>query len=401
MIAREKIDREKIAQKAKEKIVAIMKEITETSGDLQINHTPPEICEMMLDKVDLDKAESVLVLFNVEFLYELRARGYKGLIYYFTQSMKEVEFAKKLIPDVIIKYIDRKESALDYMSTWPEKFDIIVSNPPYGDKRNTKLHIHFLQKCLEIGNNKVLFVHPSNQYIDQKGTFDSINKKSEKFLSFLKIFNGNETFGIQKFFPVSIALFDLQKEEGKIMVEDDINSKSFEIKNLPELSIFGKRKEFNTIKLKMREVSKGNSLQDKIKNRPKKVGIEKRFFVPFSAIRGNIFITGKRMYKNDFFTLIPRETKSFESTQIDKLKGMAFEFDSIVEANNFISFCKTDFARMCLALLKTDNNLNSQLWLIPWMDFTQEWTDEKLYAHFGITEEEQAFIKEVIPPYYD
>jgi len=38
---------------------------------------------------------------------------------------------------------------------------------------------------------------------------------------------------------------------------------------------------------------------------------------------------------------------------------------------------------------------------VPAMDFTQEWTDEKLYAHFGITEEEQAFIKEVIPPYYD
>ena len=35
------------------------------------------------------------------------------------------------------------------------------------------------------------------------------------------------------------------------------------------------------------------------------------------------------------------------------------------------------------------------------MDFTQEWTDERLYKHFNITEEEQAFIKEIIPPYYD
>jgi hypothetical protein len=39
--------------------------------------------------------------------------------------------------------------------------------------------------------------------------------------------------------------------------------------------------------------------------------------------------------------------------------------------------------------------------LIPWMDFTQEWNDEKLYSHFGITKEEQAFIKQVIPPFYD
>jgi hypothetical protein len=44
---------------------------------------------------------------------------------------------------------------------------------------------------------------------------------------------------------------------------------------------------------------------------------------------------------------------------------------------------------------------NGELKAVPWMDFTQEWTDEKLYAHFNITEEEQSFIKEVIPPYYD
>ena len=57
---------------------------------------------------------------------------------------------------------------------------------------------------------------------------------------------------------------------------------------------------------------------------------------------------------------------------------------------------------MCLALSKISQQLaRRELTKTPWMDFTQEWTDEKLYAHFSITEEEQAFIKEVIPPYYD
>ena len=51
-------------------------------------------------------------------------------------------------------------------------------------------------------------------------------------------------------------------------------------------------------------------------------------------------------------------------------------------------------------LLKT-RNLRSRLHLVPYLDFTQEWSDEKLYKHFNITEEEQAFIKEIIPPYYD
>jgi hypothetical protein len=57
---------------------------------------------------------------------------------------------------------------------------------------------------------------------------------------------------------------------------------------------------------------------------------------------------------------------------------------------------------MCLALSKTNTTLfNGELKSIPWLDFTQEWTDEKLYSRFNITEEEQSFIKEIIKPYYE
>ena len=56
---------------------------------------------------------------------------------------------------------------------------------------------------------------------------------------------------------------------------------------------------------------------------------------------------------------------------------------------------------MCFAINKTTQKVTTGLNSIPWMDFTQEWTDEKLYKHFNITEEEQAFIKKIIPPYYD
>jgi site-specific DNA-methyltransferase (adenine-specific) len=79
-----------------------------------------------------------------------------------------------------------------------------------------------------------------------------------------------------------------------------------------------------------------------------------------------------------------------------------FEFKTEMEALNFIKYSKTYFSRGCLSLVKTNKNIaQNELSFIPSMDFTQEWTDEKLYAHFNITEEEQAFIKEIIPPYYD
>jgi hypothetical protein len=118
MLKERKSFEERLKQEAHLRILKILKETTEESGDLQVNHTPPEICSMMLDKVDLASAKNVLVLFNLEFLYELRLRGYEGDVYYFTQSEKEVEIAKQLIPNIRIKYIDKKESALDYMNTW-------------------------------------------------------------------------------------------------------------------------------------------------------------------------------------------------------------------------------------------------------------------------------------------
>ncbi len=35
---------------------------------------------------------------------------------------------------------------------------------------------------------------------------------------------------------------------------------------------------------------------------------------------------------------------------------------------------------------------------VPLQDFSEPWTDERLYAKYGITEEEQAFIESMIRP---
>ena len=35
---------------------------------------------------------------------------------------------------------------------------------------------------------------------------------------------------------------------------------------------------------------------------------------------------------------------------------------------------------------------------VPIQDFTEEWTDEKLYAKYGLTDDETAFIESMIRP---
>ena len=52
-------------------------------------------------------------------------------------------------------------------------------------------------------------------------------------------------------------------------------------------------------------------------------------------------------------------------------------------------------------MLKNNKNVYcGEMSLIPWLDFSQEWTDENLYKHFNITEEEIMFIEKYIPKYY-
>lgn len=39
--------------------------------------------------------------------------------------------------------------------------------------------------------------------------------------------------------------------------------------------------------------------------------------------------------------------------------------------------------------------------VIPWLDFSKEWNDEKLYKYFNLSEDEIKFIEKIIPNYYD
>jgi site-specific DNA-methyltransferase (adenine-specific) len=61
----------------------------------------------------------------------------------------------------------------------------------------------------------------------------------------------------------------------------------------------------------------------------------------------------------------------------------------------------TKFARFCLSIYKNGANLNSgELKLVPFIDPTIQWTDEMLFQHFELTQEEINFINEFIGDWY-
>lgn len=74
-------------------------------------------------------------------------------------------------------------------------------------------------------------------------------------------------------------------------------------------------------------------------------------------------------------------------------------FSSKQEADNVISYMKCRFFRFLVLLLKISQHAAQKVYsLVPVQDFSESWTDEKLYAKYGLTDEEIAFIESMIRP---
>ncbi len=77
--------------------------------------------------------------------------------------------------------------------------------------------------------------------------------------------------------------------------------------------------------------------------------------------------------------------------------GGAFEKEK--EAEHLLRYLKTKFARFLLLQAAASINLSKSTYrFVPLQDFSEPWTDEKLYAKYGLDEKEIAFIESMIRP---
>ena len=72
-------------------------------------------------------------------------------------------------------------------------------------------------------------------------------------------------------------------------------------------------------------------------------------------------------------------------------------FDTKQEAKNLVAYMKTLFFRFLIAQCMYSHHITKEAYrLVPIQDFSQSWTDEKLYAKYGITDEEIKFIESMV-----
>lgn len=68
--------------------------------------------------------------------------------------------------------------------------------------------------------------------------------------------------------------------------------------------------------------------------------------------------------------------------------------NSEIEATNLYSYLRTKFVRFLILQTLVGMNISiSNFRFVPWLDYTEEWTDEKLYTRYGLTDDEVKFIE--------
>ena len=69
------------------------------------------------------------------------------------------------------------------------------------------------------------------------------------------------------------------------------------------------------------------------------------------------------------------------------------------EAQNMVGYMKTLFFRFLVSQLMFSHHITKVAYqFVPLQDFTRPWTDEELYAKYGLTDEEIQFIESMIRP---
>jgi len=382
-----------------EERASFFKWISTLGSHWQENTTPYEIIRKMVSKTSLDD-KNILVLFNIEFLHILiDERGVNPLnITFIADNHVEQLCAIKIFKVQSYKLNDFSVPALKKLIAGIDmKFDLVFSNPPYTNNVDIKI----LNEVMHISDEFVI-VHPSTWVIDMKNKsklFNEFKKQNHKRVKSLEFFNGNPIFEIALYVPVVISHFKSFSNDIDISYFDE----NYICDDIQKVSKYGDK--LNLIENFINDISKVKNYvsQNMIEyNKLKNLPDQNKHYCQLAQIRGNVNLSsvGKDIVKDDFYTTIMKNSQ--DNIGLRKLsRTPTYEFDTIDEVYNFINYLKTDFARFCLSIYKDKATLDcGEMELIPWLDFTEEWDDEKLFKKFDVSQELQDYIREFLPDYY-
>lgn len=294
------------------------------------------------------------------------------------------------------------------------KFDHIVMNPPYKGG----LHIDIFNKAFELlkDGGSMTSIQPATPFLNTNTLNPNkkdilIRKNIQKYKSLIRMVDGNELFNEEFFVPLSIITLTKTIDETKsVCVEyqhlNGVVGGIHQYETFNDVFIHG-----NDLVLSIRNKvfnKKTTSLNDKSSKRI----TTSPFWVTMAAVVGHPPKNNK--INPDFYCLVFKQNENnFNSLIVENFldlpgrsngrdkRGIAV--NSLNEANNLIKTMMTKTYRFALSLSKIGVNLwgGNMLDTVPYMDFSNEWTDEMLNEYFEFNNDEINFINNYIGNWYE
>jgi site-specific DNA-methyltransferase (adenine-specific) len=315
------------------------------------------------------------------------------------------------------------------------KFDVIIGNPPYqlndggfGDSASPIYH-RFVEQAKKLKPRYLTMIIPSRWFAGGKGLDDFRDEMlHDHHISNLvdypiasDVFPGVKVIG-------GVCFFLWERDyNGHCSVTTYMNDKhDTMIRQLDEFPTFVRFNKAISI-LKKVMVKKYSLLSDQVSSR-------KPFGLPTTARpsgKGNITLYATKTVGRIEKAAIPSGINMLDDWKVLLSKGYgeggeSREYPRMIigkpivappasactetyivvgcyntqkEANHLAEYIQTKFLRFLVGLLKnTQDTTKDRFAFVPRLPMTEQWTDQKLYKHFGLTDDEIAFIESMVRP---
>lgn len=320
------------------------------------------------------------------------------------------------------------------------KFDVIIGNPPYQlndgggrDSAAIPLYDKFVQKAKQLAPHFLIMIIPARWYTGGRGLDDfRDNMISDTRMKVIHDYpETDDCFpGLNIRGGVCYFLWD-SLYHGDCTIINHIKGKMIEMKrplkeaNIPLLIRYNQSISIMKKVLKFKEVSLG-----KYVSTSKPFGMRSNFS-DFTSIQTemhsvklyrfgeNGYVAKKIIVKNENLidrykvlvskaspggdeyphSIVSQPIVSEPNSVCTETYLVIKDVDSIIEAENLVSYIKTRFFRFMMSLVKNTQNISKASYtFVPLQDFSHPWTDEMLYRKYKLSSDEIAFIESMIRP---
>lgn len=317
------------------------------------------------------------------------------------------------------------------------KFDVIVGNPPYQlsdggfGKSASPIYHRFVQQAKKLNPRYLTMIIPSRWFAGGKGLNDfRVEMLNDDHIRKIVDFeNASECFpGVDIAGGICYFLWERESSGSCEVVNIHNGTESASVRSLNEFPTFIRHSQAVPIIRKMR-AKKEKCMSEQVTSRkpfglptsarPKKRGditlrwqkgegpyVRKEISVGTELIDSWKVITSYVGYDHAGNPGKDGRRRVFSKIDILPPGTICTEtylvigsYTSQEQAQNLMTYMKTRLFRFLVSQFMYSHHITKESYsLVPVLDMTKQWTDEKLYKRYGVTDEEVEFIESKIRP---